>query len=115
MPRDRVSYLIYIVDAGAAILRFTDSMTKEDYLNTEVVQSAVERKFTIIGEALNQLLHLYPEVRGRIREDQNIVAFRHRVIHGYFAVDELLLWSAIKHDLPDLMADTKRLLGELQS
>ena len=115
MPRDQVSYLNDMMDAGKAILKFTEGMDQEDYLASELTRAAVERKFTIIGEALNQLLRLHPELRGKIREEKNVVAFRNRVIHGHFAVDELLVWSAIKSDLPTLMSDVAGMLGELEN
>jgi uncharacterized protein with HEPN domain len=48
---DRIrKHLFDVVEAGNAILLFTDGMTEQDFLADELVQSAVERKFEIIGK-----------------------------------------------------------------
>ena len=41
--------------AAADIVRFTGGMNREAYVGDARTQAAVERKFEIIGEALNRL------------------------------------------------------------
>ena len=41
--------------AAADIVRFTGGMNREAYVGDARMQAAVERKFEIIGEALNRL------------------------------------------------------------
>ena len=43
--------------AGADIVRFTGCMDGDAYAEDALTQAAVERKFEIIGEALNRLHH----------------------------------------------------------
>jgi uncharacterized protein with HEPN domain len=57
------------------------------YAETDVVHSAVERKFEIIGEALNQVWKLDPELAARIPDIREIIAFRNVLIHGYATID----------------------------
>jgi len=52
MPRDSKLYLQDICDAADAILGFVNGKTIEDYLASLVLRSAVERQFSIIGEAV---------------------------------------------------------------
>jgi len=42
-------------EATAAIFRFIHGKTFEDYEQDELLRSGIERKFEIIGEALNRI------------------------------------------------------------
>lgn len=53
--------------AGNDIRSFTEGCSLDDYSPDRLVRAAVERKFEIIGEALNRLTKLSPDTAGRIR------------------------------------------------
>jgi uncharacterized protein with HEPN domain len=53
MQRDARAFLWDIQQAADAIQRFVAGLDVRTYAETELVHSAVERKFEIIGEALN--------------------------------------------------------------
>ena len=114
MPRDYAAYLTDVLVAGKDIITFTETMTYDDYLESGLVQAAVERKFGIIGDAVNELIKMRPDLRGRIHEERDLIAFRNRIIHGYFSIDEKLIWSAVKSNLPRLLSDAQALLDEQQ-
>ncbi len=40
-----------------------------------------------------------------------VIAFRNRLIHGYWSVDHILVWDVIVNDLPLLKHEVGRLLG----
>jgi uncharacterized protein with HEPN domain len=82
MQRDRRAFLWDAREAALAIQAFTAGMDSAKYATNEMVQSAVERKFEIIGEALNQLSKLDSSVAARIPDLPQIVAFRNQLIHG---------------------------------
>ncbi|HET6237145.1 MAG TPA: HepT-like ribonuclease domain-containing protein [Acetobacteraceae bacterium] len=83
MLRDARAYLWDVQHAADAILRFVAGLDVQTYAATEVVHSAGERKFEIIGEALSQLSKLDPALANRIPGVAAIVAFRNVLIHGY--------------------------------
>jgi uncharacterized protein with HEPN domain len=60
MRPDARAFLWDIQSAADAIERFTLGLDAASYSNSEIVHSAVERKFEIIGEALGQLAKLDP-------------------------------------------------------
>ncbi|MCS5693649.1 DUF86 domain-containing protein [Cyanobium sp. FGCU-6] len=102
MQREALKRLLDAYEAIAAIERFTDNCPLDVYLDNELIQSAVERKFEIIGEALKRALETDPDVLNLIPELHRIVGTRNRIIHEYEAVDQLILWDSIQNDLPGL-------------
>ena len=53
MQRDPRAFLWDVREAALAIQSFTQGMDAMAFENNELVQAAVERKFEVIGEALN--------------------------------------------------------------
>ena len=72
----------------------------------------MERKFEVIGEALNQLSRSDPAIAARIPHLASIVSFRNQLIHGYAKVDHATVWSVIVHSLPPLLKAVEVLLRE---
>lgn len=111
--RDPLTYLLHAREASELVLRFTTGRTFEEYSNDPLLRSAVERQFEIVGEALNQLHRLDPEVAARIPELANIISFRNILIHGYAQVDDGIVWRATIDRLPPLIAVLRSLTDEL--
>ncbi len=99
-----------ILDQAAEVREFTRGMTYEGYVGDRKTQAAVERKFEIIGEALNRLHNEAPELLERIRDYRSIISFRNILAHGYDSVDDLVVWGIIENDLDALIEDAEALL-----
>jgi uncharacterized protein with HEPN domain len=112
MEDDLLKHLYDIKEAAAAILRFVRGKTFDDYERDELLRSGVERKFEIIGEALNRVSRDNPPVLDKIREYRNIVSFRNILAHGYDSIDNRIVWGIIAEDLGKLLEDVERLLAE---
>lgn len=113
MQRDPRAYLWDVREAADAILGFVAGVTLEAYAANPMLHSAVERKFEVIGEALNQLSKADPMLAARIPELSRIVAFRNLLIHGYAVVDHARVWKAIHDSLPSVRATATAMLYEL--
>ncbi len=96
--------------AAAHILDFTSGKTFDDYADDEMLKSAAERQFEIIGEALNRLSKIDTETVSKISHFQRIVSFRNILIHGYDIVDNAVVWDVIQQDLPKLHRQVEDLL-----
>lgn len=83
------------------------------YEGNAMAQAAVERKFEIIGEALNQLSKLDALIAARIPDLPQIVAFRNQLIHGYATVSVGTVWNITRSALPALLDSVQVLLDEL--
>lgn len=55
MKKDPAIYLEHILEAMQAILRFTDGVEEEAFYQDDLIQSAVIRKFEIMGEAAKRI------------------------------------------------------------
>ena len=71
-------------------------------------QKAIERNIEIIGEALNRILKVFPDIA--ISDSRKIVDTRNRIIHGYDSVTPDILWLIIKRSLPLLRDEVAELL-----
>ncbi len=89
---------------------YTGRLEYADYLGDGMVQAATERKFEIIGEALNRIARLDNTVLQRISQYHRIIGFRNVIVHGYDAIDDELVWDAIQNHLPKLRQEVERLI-----
>jgi uncharacterized protein with HEPN domain len=115
MRRDPRAFLWDIEQAADAISRFVQGMDSKAYSESEVVRSAVERKFEIIGEALAQLAKREPEIANRIPNFREIISFRNILIHGYAAIDDDRVYRISQGSLRRLRDAVVALQAELPS
>ena len=100
-------------ESALAIQAFTAGMSSQTYAASDLVQAAVERKFEIIGEALNQLAKLDTTLAARVPNLPQIVAFRNQLIHGYATVKTSTVWNVAQSALPALLVCVNALMKEL--
>ena len=92
------------------LLSFVAGMSYEDYREDRKTQAAVERKFEIIGEALNRLSRINPELLSQITNYRSIISFRNILANGYDSVEDRVVWGIVESDLDQLLRDVIRLL-----
>lgn len=102
--------LFDIQRAVEKVINFIQDKSFVEYESDDLVRSAVERQFEIMGEALNQLSKTDTATVKKITEYRKIIAFRNILIHGYADIDNRLVWNIIESKLPDLKAQVAGLL-----
>src|SRR5438094_129988 len=112
MPPETAKLLLDMKSAAERIARFTAGKTFNDYLGDELLRSAVERQFGIIGEAMARLIKSDRAVAERINDFRKIAGFRNVLIHGYDAIDDETSWGATVTKLPPLRNQLEALLSE---
>lgn len=111
MPhREPKKYLYDMLSSCEFLLEFTAGKEVDDYINERAFRSAVERELQIIGEALIHLERVAPAVAARIPEYQNIIGFRHVLVHGYDSLDPMTVWNVIETKLESLAENIRLLL-----
>jgi uncharacterized protein with HEPN domain len=112
MRLESKKYLYDIARAADLIRRFTKGKAFADFEDDEMMRSAVERQFEIIGEALNKLVRADAETATRISEHHHIIAFRNILIHGYAEIDRRLVWGVVESKLGVLADEVNALVGD---
>lgn len=112
MQPDSRKYLFDIQVAADSIAAFCAGKDFAVYCHDEMLKAAVERKFTVIGEALARLVQLDAQTAACIPEFKKIIAFRNIIIHGYASVDDKIVWGVVEADLPALRSAAAKLLTE---
>jgi len=101
----------HILEAIAKIQRYTAGMSEEAFAADDLVVDAVQRNFTIIGEAARQIpvdiQRKHPEIPwARMQGMRNIL------VHEYDAVKLNVIWRTIQDNLPPLVEPLRKLVQE---
>jgi uncharacterized protein with HEPN domain len=99
------------LEACRSISQFTAGIDFAAYTDDTMRQAAVERKFEVLGEALRRAEELEPELAETVPELRRIVGMRNRIIHGYDAVDDEIVWDTVQRKIPPLTEHLASLLG----
>jgi uncharacterized protein with HEPN domain len=78
------------------------------YMENKMLRRAIEREFQIIGEAMNQIVKLIPDIP--ISGKHQIIGMRNRVIHGYDKIDDEIVWGTIVRHLPNLKVEIEKIV-----
>ena len=80
----------------------------EIYKANKTKRRAVERELEIIGEAINKLLKINPNII--ISYSRQIVDLRNKIIHSYDNVNDMVIWKIIIKDIPVLQKEVENYL-----
>lgn len=80
----------------------------DEYIRNKTKRRAVERELEIIGEAVNKLLRINPNIN--ISYSRQIVDLRNKVIHAYDNVNDTVIWSVVMNHLPILKSEAEQLM-----
>ncbi|MFZ4474775.1 MAG: DUF86 domain-containing protein [Saprospiraceae bacterium] len=112
MKKDPVIYLEHILDAMNAILRFTNEMQAQAFYEDDLVQSAVIRKFEVIGEAAKRIPEEFKAVNPEIPWKQ-MAGFRDVLIHNYDDLNMETIWETVDAYLPSAVKQIEKILNKL--
>ena len=102
-------YLNDMIAFAEKVLAYTDGYDQEHFEADGKGYDATLRNLELIGEAAANI----PEhIRATVPEIpwRQVVATRNRLIHGYLGIDNDILWSIIRDDIPPLLKE----LGEFR-
>lgn len=103
-----------LVDALGAIesaQEFVAGRSLADYTANKMRRSAVERQLEILGEACARMARLEPSLLASVANLKLAIDLRNRIIHGYDAVDDEIVYLTVSDDLDALKTDLSRLLA----
>ncbi len=92
------------------IEHFTAGKSGTDFAADDMLRAAVERGFTITGEALNRLRQRAPDLAAGIAGLPEAIGLRNVLVHGYSVVNDDVLWLTVTDDVPPLLATLRALV-----
>ena len=109
---DRVPKLLFdALAAIAAAQEFVAGCSLAQYIEEKMRRSAVERQLEILGEACSRLARTEPAVVDQIPHVKLAIDLRNRIIHGYDAVDDEIVFLTVTQDLEALRQQLTQLLA----
>ena len=100
-----------ILAAIAEIETFIAGLSKGQFLADAKTLKAVVADLIIIGEAASHVpdatVQAHPEIPWPL-----MTGMRHRIVHGYYQVDPLIVWDTCQNDLPPLVEPLRLLLQQ---
>lgn len=78
-----------------------------------MVKSAVERQFEILGEALNRIKKIDPELLNELSDWQRIISFRNVIVHAYDVIDDEIVFLVIKDKIPLFLENLTKIISRL--
>lgn len=99
-----------ILNSISHIELFCSTRPKEfkEFCDDICFRSAVQWEIAIIGEAMNRVLKIYPDIP--VTSARRIVNTRNYLIHGYDSLREDLIWAIVINHLPILKAEIVQIL-----
>lgn len=112
MGRTINKYLADILSSILEIESFMETRPKEyaTFCNDTLFRRGVERNIEIMGEAMNQVLKLKPDIP--ITAARKVVDTRNFVIHAYDSLKPDILWGIVVNHLPKLKEEVTMLLEQ---
>lgn len=108
MKKNDQVYLLHILEGIDQIHEYTRDLDYDGFLKSRLVQDGVIRQLEIIGEATK---NLSPETRIEAAQIpwKDMAGMRDVLIHQYFGVDLVAVWTTVEQDLPFLKEEIVKL------
>ena len=111
VSRDWRMYLRDMRDFCDRIISYSHGLARADFERHDLNYDAIVRNIELLGEAARQIPL---EVRDRANgiEWQKIIALRNILIHGYFGIDDDILWDVVSNRVEPLRLALETLASE---
>ena len=104
--------LQHIIEAADFVLEQSKGMTFEMFTTDKLRYGAIVYYTMIIGEAGYMMSHEFVEKYDKVPWG-DIAGMRHHIVHGYYKVDNRVLWNVIKHDIAPLREQVQHYLDTI--
>ncbi len=103
-PLRVADYLRHILEGIGNIQDYTAGMDQAAFMADRKTRDAVIRNLEVIGEACNNVAKNHSAFAAQHASVPWSFAYemRNALSHGYFVVDNAIVWQTIQQDLPDL-------------
>jgi uncharacterized protein with HEPN domain len=101
-----------IVICAERVIEYTAASSFEEFVADSLRYDATLRNLEIMGEAANRVTESvrqqFPDVPWR-----DLIGFRNRLAHAYDALDDRIVWNAVRHSVPATLMTVRAALDAL--
>ncbi|HVT90314.1 MAG TPA: HepT-like ribonuclease domain-containing protein [Tepidisphaeraceae bacterium] len=108
---DDILFIGHMLEMAQRAKRLVDGLSRPDLDQDEKLQLALVRALQVIGEAAWRTSAEFQRSHADVPW-KKIAAFRHRVVHEYFAVDYDIVWRIATEELQPLIEKLEPLLPQ---
>ncbi len=90
--KDDLIYIEHILDVIEKIFEYSNGMTHDQFVHTDLVIDAVIRNIEIIGEASKKVSNDFKQVHFEIPWKE-MAGMRDKLIHDYMGIDTEVIWQ----------------------
>ncbi len=111
MRHDDSVYVEHMLATARKAVAKLETVTRDAFDQDENLRLALTHLLQIIGEAARRVSAAYqadhPSIPWR-----TITGMRHKVVHDYLNVDDLIVWQTVKNDPPRLIDALEHVLSD---
>jgi uncharacterized protein with HEPN domain len=104
-------FLLHVLDSIEKLEEITTTTSKEDFLNSWIIQDAILKNFIVIGEAVSnideEIKQKYPDINWR-----GAKSMRNFIVHEYFSIDLNFVWETILETIPNFKNDILQIVKD---
>jgi uncharacterized protein with HEPN domain len=97
-----------MIDACEAILSYTHGLSRKTILANNEKLHALYFNFHVLGEAANKLSDHFKSKDDSIPW-RKIIAMRHRIVHDYAGIDNIIIIELVESEIPMLLEKLKNI------
>ena len=104
-------FLKHILDEISFLLKETNGLRFEEFMQNEVLKRACSRSLEIIGEASRSIPE---ELRNQYKDIpwKRMAGMRDKLIHGYFGVDYESVWAVATERISEIKHPLEKMIKE---
>ena len=106
--KDRLAHMLAAADR---VIRYTAGKAYESLVSDDMMYYAVVKNIEIIGEAANLLSQEFIASPTETPWKQ-VRGMRNYIVHEYFQIDDVVVWSVVKDDIPVLRQQLLKYINE---
>jgi uncharacterized protein with HEPN domain len=97
-------YVAHMLDASGTAREYIAHVSKDEFMQTRMIQQAVILNLIVIGEAAVQIETEFPDFAQANAEVpwKKLRGMRNRMTHGYFDTNLDIVWDTVQTALPEL-------------
>jgi uncharacterized protein with HEPN domain len=99
-----------MADASKKAVNFAMGRERADLDNDEMFALAIVRLLEMVGEAAKGISENIRRRHPEIPWNQ-VTGTRDRLVHGYFDVDNDIVWAIVTNDLPNLITELEKIIS----